>query len=194
LLFPILETNRLTLDRLTEEDSTCIFNLFSDNSVVEYYDLEAFTDLAQARNLIAFFDSRFNQNSGIRWGIRLKKSNELLGTCGFNSWNPNMKNAVIGYDLLPKYWGNGYTREAVNKIVESAFLGELPCGELNRIQGDTVPGNSASESLLLKLGFKEEGIRRQSGYWKNKFHDLKCFGLIKAEYLEVEKVSQGQSK
>jgi len=48
---------------------------------------------------------------------------------------------------------------------------------------DTVPGNKASEALLLNVGFKEEGLRRESGYWKNQFHDLKCFGLIKSEYL-----------
>jgi len=87
--------------------------------------------------------------------------------------------------LLPKYWRMGFTSEAVHSIVNAAFSGELPCGELNRIQGDTVTGNLASESLLLKVGFKEEGIRRQSGYWKNQFHDLKCFGLIKSEYLEI---------
>ncbi|WP_394189285.1 GNAT family N-acetyltransferase [Pseudoalteromonas atlantica] len=186
MLFPVLETHRLTLDHLSKEDSMSLFELFSDKRVVEYYDLAAFTELSQASNLIAFFNSRFNENSGVRWAIRLKETNEFIGTCGFNSWNLKMQSAVIGYDLLPKYWGMGFSTEAVHRIVKAAFLGELPCGKLNRIQGDTVPGNSASEALLLKVGFKEEGIRRQSGYWKNQFHDLTCFGLIKSEYREIE--------
>ena len=185
LLFPVLETNRLRLDKLTTEDSNSLFDLFSDNSVVKYYDLDAFTERSQASNLIEFFNARFTENSGIRWAIRLKETHQLIGTCGFNTWSPKMKNAVIGYDLLPKFWGSGYTTEAVHRIVKSAFCGELPCGALNRIQGDTVPGNLASESLLLNVGFKEEGLRRQSGYWKNQFHDLKCFGLIKSEYGET---------
>ena len=185
MLFPILETNRLRLDSLSIEDSNSVFELFSNDSVVEYYDLEAFTEESQATKLIEFFNSRFKDNSGIRWAIRLKDTNQLIGTCGFNSWSLKMKNAVIGYDLLPKFWGKGITTEAVNRIVKAAFLGELPCGKLHRIQGDTVPGNFASESLLLKIGFKEEGLRRQSGFWKNQFHDLKCFGLIKSEYTEI---------
>ncbi|SGZ03939.1 Acetyltransferase, GNAT family protein [Moritella viscosa] len=185
LSFPVLETNCLRLDELSKEDSNSLFELFSDSSVVEYYNLEAFTNISQASNLIELFNSRFKENSGIRWAIRLKETNELIGTCGFNTWDHKMKNAVLGYDLLPKYWGMGLTTEAVHRIVKAAFLGELSCGKLNRIQGDTVPGNSASESLLLKVGFKEEGIRRQSGYWKNQFHDLKCFGLIKSEYCEI---------
>jgi len=185
LSFPVLETNRLRLEKLSKDDSNSLFELFSDNAVVKYYDLEAFTEQSQASNLIEFFNSRFKENSGIRWAIRLKETNEFIGTCGFNSWSPKMKNATIGYDLLPKYWSNGFTTEAVHRIVKAAFLGELSCGKLNRIQGDTVPGNSASESLLLKVGFKEEGLRRQSGYWKNQFHDLKCFGLIRSEYSEI---------
>jgi ribosomal-protein-alanine N-acetyltransferase len=161
LSFPTLETNRLRLDQLSKEDSNSLFELFSDNAVVEYYDLEAFTELSQASRLIEFFNARFKENSGIRWAIRIKETNQLICTCGFNIWSPKMKNAVLGYDLLPKYWNKGFATEAVHRIVQAAFSGDLSCGKLNRIQGDTVPGNSASESLLLKVGFKEEGIRRQ---------------------------------
>lgn len=182
MTFPQLETSRLYLTALDSKDKNSIFQLFSNDSVVEYYDLEAFTDLTQAADLIAFFQSRFIDETGIRWAMRLKDNNQLIGTCGFNTWSPKMKNAVVGYDLLPEYWRKGYAVEAVYKIIEAAFSGTLPCGALHRIQADTVIGNTASESVLLKLGFIEEGIRRQSGYWKQQFHDLKCFGLIKLEF------------
>jgi len=162
--FPNLATSRLKLTRLSLEDAESVFNIFSDESVVKYYDLEAFKELSQSIKLINFFNSRFDEKTGIRWGIRLKETNQLIGTCGFNTWHANMKNAVIGYDLLPMFWRQGFTTEAVNRMVKSAFLGELPCGALHRIQADTVPGNTASESLLVNIGFKEEGIRRQSGY------------------------------
>ena len=95
---------------------------------------------------------------------------------------------IVTFYFLEQYWGKGFSTEAVHRIVKAAFSGDLSCGKLNRIQGDTVLGNSASESLLLKVGFKEEGIRRQSGYWKNQFHDLKCFGLIQSEYSEIRQV------
>ncbi|MCG7542565.1 GNAT family N-acetyltransferase [Pseudoalteromonas sp. MM17-2] len=183
--FPELETSRLKLSALNDSDGKAVFELFSDPLVTHYYDLEPFSELSQALKLIEFFQSRFEEGSGIRWAIRLRETNQLIGTCGFNSWNPRMKNAVLGYDLMPNFWGNGYTTEAVHKIINAAFSGKLACGELNRIQGDTVPGNDASESVLRKIGFKEEGLRRQSGYWKNQFHDLKCFGLIRSEFSEI---------
>jgi len=96
-----------------------------------------------------------------------------------------MKSTVIGYDISRAYWGHGYATEAVREIIKLGFSGGLPCGELNRIQGDTVPGNQASEAVLKKLGFKEEGLLRESGYWKGQFHDLKCFGLLRSEYNEI---------
>lgn len=183
--FPEFETSRLKLTALYDNDANAVFELFSDPLVTQYYDLEMFGELSQALKLIEFFQSRFEECSGIRWAIRLRESDQLIGTCGFNSWSPKMKSAVIGYDLMSIYWGKGYTTEAVDRIIKAAFSGELACGVLNRIQGDTVLGNDASESVLRKIGFKEEGLRRQSGYWKSQYHDLKCFGLIKSEYCEV---------
>lgn len=181
MTFPQLTTERLLLTQLTQEDANDILALFSNPQVIEYYDLSEFTDISQATDLINFFHKRFTDATGIRWGIRLKESNQLIGTCGFNSWSPAMKNAVIGYDLHPKFWQQGLAFEAVQAIVKSAFAGELACGIIHRIQADTVVGNSASEALLEKLGFKFEGIRRESGYWKGHFHDLKCYGLLSSD-------------
>lgn len=182
MTFPGIETERLVLAEIQPSDEGAIFDIFSDKSVVEYYDLEAFTTIAQVRDLIDMFRSRYDASTGIRWVIRLRRSGKTIGTCGFNTWSRKMQNAVIGYDLLPNYWGNGYASEAVRAIIQAAFLGELPCGPLHRIQADTVPGNHASESLLRNMGFIEEGLRRECGYWENAFHDLKCFGLLRSEF------------
>ena len=180
--FPEIKTIRLVLTEIKPADAAAIFELFSNKLVIEYYDLDAFTTIEQARDLISMLRSRYETSTGIRWAIRVKSSGKVIGTCGFNSWSSKMQNAVIGYDLVPGFWGNGYAAEAVRAIVLAAFDGKLPCGALNRIQADTVPGNNTSEALLRRLGFKEEGLRRESGYWKNAFHDLKCFGLLKSEF------------
>jgi ribosomal-protein-alanine N-acetyltransferase len=95
-----------------------------------------------------------------------------------------MHNAVLGYDLLPEFWHQGYAAEAVYAALNAGFSGALHCGVLHRVQADTIPGNQASEALLRRLGFQEEGLRRGAGYWKNSFHDLKCFGLLRAEFLQ----------
>jgi hypothetical protein len=42
-----------------------------------------------------------------------------------------------------------------------------------------------SERLLVKLGFKEEGIRRECAYLKGEYHEMKCFGLIRPEFRQA---------
>lgn len=180
--FPTIETHRLKLTSFSEDDSTALLSLFSDPDVVKYYDLDVLTQDAEALKLIALFNARFHSGEGIRWAIRLKETEQLIGTCGFNSWSAKMRSAVIGYDLQSKFWGLGLATEAITEIINAAFTHKLQCSDINRIQADTVLGNSASESLLRRIGFKEEGIRRQSGYWKGQFHDLKCFGLLRSEF------------
>jgi len=93
-----------------------------------------------------------------------------------------MHATTIGYDLNPQYWGEGIMTEALFSIITMIFSKSSPFGIFNRIQADTIPGNIGSEKVLLKLGFKNEGLRRQSGYWKNQYHDLNCFGLLCAEF------------
>ena len=184
--FPKLITSRLILDELRPTDAEVLYHHFSNPDIVEFYDLEAFSDMGQATDLIQLFAKRYQDESGIRWAIRLRNNGEFIGTCGYNAWNVRMKSAGIGYDVSQPHWGNGYATEALAEIIKYGFSGYLPCADLNRIQGDTVPGNFASEAVLLKLGFKEEGLLRESGYWKGRFHDLKCFGLIRSEYNKMK--------
>ena len=180
--FPELETQRLSLTCLNEEDASSVFDLFSNESVVEHYNLEAFSDITQAEELIRTCKTQYENSTGIRWAIRSKDTGKFLGTCGFNYWSKGMKNGGIGYDLIPSYWNQGFSTEAVSTIIDSAFSGTLACGPLHRIQAETVPGNIASEKLLYRLGFKKEGLRRDCAYWKGKFHSLTCFGLLKNEF------------
>ena len=180
--FPELETRRLALTSLDDKDAAAIFDLFSDESAVEYYNIEAFTDIAQAEELIKIFQNLFLNSTGIRWAIRSKDSGNRLETCGFNSWSKGMKSAEIGYDLMPSHWKQEYSTEAVSRIIDAAFSGVLACGPLHRIQADTIPGNMASEKLLYRLGFQKEGLRRECGNWKGKFHNLTGFGLLKHEF------------
>jgi len=68
-------------------------------------------------------------------------------------------------------------REALSSIVDHAY----DRWDINRIQATTDLDNHASIGLLRSLGFIEEGIMRQWGYWKDAFHDIRLFSLIKAE-------------
>lgn len=180
--FPELTTTSLHLKEVREEHRGDLFEIFSNPDVVKYYDLDLFTDPSQSDGLISLYRNRFTEGVGIRWGIFLDGNEKCIGTCGFNSWSKPMRSAAIGYELNRSYWGKGITTEALYAIIDLAFSGKLECEIINRVHADTIPGNVASEKVLQKLGFVEEGLRRQSGYWKGQYHDLKCFGLLREAF------------
>jgi hypothetical protein len=50
---------------------------------------------------------------------------------------------------------------------------------VHRIEVLVAPGNTASIRLLEKLGFIQEGTRREFGYWKGRYQDVVLYALLK---------------
>lgn len=177
--FPIITTQRLTLREMTTRDISALFKLFSNDAVTRYNDVDTFKHMNEAESLLGFLQERFDHRIGLRWGICLKSHDEMfLGTCGYNAWSRHNACGKIGYDLMPAYWGKGIMTEAVHGIVQFGFR----YMQLNRIEADVTLNNHASVRVLEKVGFKAEGILRQAGYWKGRYHDLRLFALLREEY------------
>ena len=152
--FPVIETKRLILRELTIDDANDVFDYFSKEEVVKYYDLEKFTKINQVKKLIEQFNSTDDR---IRWGLFSKKAKKIIGSCGFHHCcltalhRCNYK-AEIGYELAPEYWQQGFMTEAIKEIIKYGFT-EL---KLNRIEALIIPENIASRKLIAKAGLKEE--------------------------------------
>jgi ribosomal-protein-alanine N-acetyltransferase len=176
--FPKLETERFVLRKLTQNDSIDIFQCFSLDEVTKFYDVESFTNIKQAEELIQRWNERFETGQAIRWGITLKSENKVIGTCGFHGWMKNHYKAVIGYELTPEYWHQGIMTEVVEKVIEYGF--NTLC--LNRIEAFVEPENVGSRKVLEKIGFREEGLLKGNYYWKNRFVDNFIYSFLKKDY------------
>lgn len=176
--FPRFETERLILREITHGDAAAIFALFSNEAVTRTMDISSFESIERAHNLINFQAKQFANKTGMRWGITFKEDNRIIGTCGFNYFDERSMRGEIGYDLEQAEWGKGLTAEAVRTILEFGFN----TVQLNRIEATTNLDNIASMKVLTKLGFKEEGIMRDYGFWRDQFHDLRMFSLLKREF------------
>ncbi|MCF2946431.1 GNAT family N-acetyltransferase [Paenibacillus tarimensis] len=177
-MFPTIETKRLKLRELRLEDTLDLFHYFSKDEVTKYYDLDSFTELSQAENLITNWQERFNNEQGIRFGITLNNEDHVIGTCGFHNLSRKHFKAEIGYELSPEYWRQGIMREVLDAILIYGFedLG------LNRIGALIDPNNISSRLLLEKSGFKEEGILNEYYYKQNRFVDAVIFSKLKKNY------------
>ena len=178
--FPNLQTSHLILRRLRSEDADAVFDLFANDEVTRYYDLDRFTSITQAQDLIARFQARFDRQIGIRWGLALSDSpNVLIGTCGYNIWVRPAHRGLLGYDLNRNHWGQGLMGEALRAILDFGF----DAMQLNRVEALTFPQNTASKRLLTKLGFKKEGLLREYEYPKGSPQDMAIYALLARERL-----------
>jgi [ribosomal protein S5]-alanine N-acetyltransferase len=175
--FPTLTTSQFVLREISADDAVDLFTLFSNPKVMEFYDATPYIDIEQAKQDIERFASWHSKDTGKRWGLALPENNQLIGTCGLFAHNKGYRTCIIGYDLLPQYWGLGYMQESLKSVLNYGFNSM----NLNRVQATTNIDSARSMHTLNALGFKEEGILREWGFWKGKFHDVRCFSLLQSD-------------
>jgi len=175
-LFPELHTERLDLIAMTNEHIPDIFKLFTDDRVTKYYNVIPLHTHEDAEGILKMLDKRYAQETGIRWGIALKGQRQLIGNIGFNTYTKGHR-STIGYSLMPDYWNKGYMSEAITEIITYGF----DMLSVNRIEAEVIPGNSASERVLSKLGFRQEGLLRQWMLWDGKLNDINMYALLRSD-------------
>lgn len=107
------------------------------------------------------------------------EDNTLLG--GINISNVQrgiMQTANIGYWLGEKYTKKGYMIESL-EIIFPFLFDQM---KLNRIQAFTLPENSSSRNLLVKLKFKEEGLIRNCMKINDVWRDHLLYSKLAKEY------------
>ena len=81
----------------------------------------------------------------------------------------------LGYMLLKDYWNRGLMSQVVGQLCEIAFK-ELG---LNRITANVFHPNLASQRILLKNGFIQEGVMRKAVNKGDNIYDILIYGLLK---------------
>lgn len=144
-----LETDRLLLKAISEDDLDFIFNHFSNEKVTAYlYDNEPLETREEAKNILKLYVS-IDPYIQSRWIILDKKSHTKIGTCGFHKRNKQEESIDVGYDLNSKYWGQGYMTEALTKLFEYAWS-HL---DIQVITAEIAEDNEGSIALAKKLRF-----------------------------------------
>jgi ribosomal-protein-alanine N-acetyltransferase len=177
--FPTLQTSRLTLREIVESDAENILQIHGNAEYMRWFGSDPIRDLDGAAKLVATFASwRKEPVSGARWALELKDQPGLIGTCGLFRWNRSWKSCIVGYEIAAAHQGRGYVKEALKAIITWSFQ-EV---QLNRIEAQVHPDNTASLALLEALGFQQEGRQREAGYWAGQHHDLLQYALLNGQW------------
>ncbi|EHQ59654.1 ribosomal-protein-alanine acetyltransferase [Paenibacillus dendritiformis C454] len=139
--------------------------------------INCFTDENQAKDMIKLLDELSQDNKAIRFSIIEIESNEIIGSCGYNSIDFENAKAEIGYDIARAFWGRGYASEAICSLLDYAFSSL----KLNRIEAKVEPANVNSVKVLQKLNFTFEGTLRQYEKVNGKLNDLNMYSKLRTD-------------
>jgi ribosomal-protein-alanine N-acetyltransferase len=176
--FPNLESERLLLRRIDENDVKEIFEMRSDAENMKYIPRPLVKNHEEALEHLAMIDSGIEKNEAINWGITVKRSSKLLGIIGFYRTKHEHYRSEIGYMLLPEIHGKGTASEAVGIVVEFGF-NEM---KLHSIEAIIDPENGASEKVLQKNGFVKEGHLKENEFYDGKFIDSVIYSRLNTKF------------
>lgn len=149
MITPTLQTDRLLLRSFTYSDAEDVFNCWeSDPDVARYMFWTSHNDIEKTKEWLTFEVGQIEKNDWYRFALVLKDTDELIGT-GLIYFEEEVDSWEIGYNLGKQYWGNGYTTEAMRRIISFAKE-ELGITE---IVGRYAKENPASGKVMEKLGF-----------------------------------------
>ncbi len=175
-----ISTKRLTLRFLSAADLPALYEIYSHPEVTRYLSWPAWTDIAQAQQMLMDADEGYRTRSALHLGIERRADHKFIGTCSLFHFHVPSRRAEIGYALGRSYWGEGYIQEALQALLHYAFQ----TLDLNRLEADIDPRNPASARTLERLGFQKEGHLRERWIVNDEISDTWLYGLLRREWQE----------
>lgn len=178
---PTLETPRLILRPLSEDDAVDVF-LYSSNPNITRYTLfnthESIDDtLIFLRDYAA---SRYTAKEPDPLGITMKSdpTKSVIGAVGA-FWHSKKDGIMeIGYALAEPYWGRGIIVEACTELIDFLFR----FYELNRLQARVIEDNQGSVRVAEKLGMSLDGTLRDYLLHRGVYKDIWLYSLLRSEW------------
>ncbi|MCE3282664.1 MAG: alanine acetyltransferase [Chitinophagaceae bacterium] len=175
--FETLETKRLYLRKLTDEDYVRILTSGTDEELVTFLGVTP-DNIEKERARAEKGFATFNKSLLI-FQLIDKETEQLIGWCGYHTWYLDHHRAEIGYSLNhDDQRGKGLMSEAIAVILAYGF----DTMKLKRVEAFIGPTNTASLKLVRKFGFTQEGRLREHYLTNGVYEDSILFSLLEREF------------
>lgn len=171
--FPVIETERLILSQLKENDIPFI---------VEYLQHRIYSDLTSnipypytendAKLWLEMSTDAFENNTGYTFGIHNKKGG-FIGAIGIHDRDDDK--AELGYWIGVPYWNKGYVTEAARAVVGFG----LNTLNFNKIFATHFLHNPASGKIMEKIGMEKEAVLKQEVKKDGEYLDLAMYSIFR---------------
>lgn len=168
--------DKIILSPLKEEDIEPLFKWINDHDLVIY---NAPYKPVSREDHLAWFDKIRKDKFVKIFGIRIKESDTLIGSCQLKNIDNVSKNAELQIRIgETQEHGKGLGTEAVRALLDFGF-NEL---KLHKIYLHVFTNNERAIHVYKKVGFKEEGTRREQAFIDGKYLDEMVMGILANEY------------
>ena len=115
-----IETERLVLRELTDEDFDALYAVLADSDIMQHYPYTF--DEARVKSWIKRSKERYEVFGFGLWAVVLKETGEMIGDCGITMQNINGTiKPEIGYHIAKAHQRKGYAKEAARTCRDWAF-------------------------------------------------------------------------
>ena len=173
-----IETKRLIIRQIEYDDAYDMYDYASREEVCKYLLWSPYLNVSAVEGYIEYVQKRYLRGLYADWAVALKENNRMIGTCGFVNIDTLNEECEVGYVLSPDYWGNGYMTEALEAVLQIAFI----VFELNAVKLRIINENTASKKLAERSGFKLETVLYASMEIKGEMRDIAHYKITKEEY------------
>lgn len=86
----------------------------------------------------------------------------------------------VGYFIAPEHWGHGYATDALHCMCRYLFEER----RVNKVSAQVYETNPASQRVLEKVGFIEEGRFRDEAFIQGEYIDILRYGLLVSDLVD----------
>lgn len=176
--FPVLNTGRLTLRKMSVSDVQEVFEIRSDTEIMKFSTRPIAQTMQYALDHIRKANEAVDRNESINWAVTLKGQDKLIGMLGFVRIQPRNYRAEVGYVLHPHFQRQGIMQEALQAVLIYGFS----TLELNSVMAVVDPQNLSSIKLLTKFGFEKEAYLKENIFFEGKFLDTMVYSLLRRNF------------
>lgn len=177
-----LETERLILRDYVESDFDAYFRLKNDDRTMYYLQDIKLDSVADAR--VEFDDVLKDAAEPCRkyffLHMELKETHEQVGSIGYTVIADTSVGKIVhlGYFTYPKFWGSGYTSEALQTVLTFAFT----YNNVYRVTTGCLAENLGSERVMQKNGMIKEAEHIDYEWHDGKMKTRVEYRLLRKEW------------
>jgi diamine N-acetyltransferase len=129
--------------------------------------------------LESYFEERVTDtDNGVRLLVVPDGGDDPVGFVSLQRLDSTHGTAALGAWIAPEKWGEGYATAGGRALVEYAFTER----RLERLTANALATNEGSLAVIRKLGFVEEGRKREAFHVNGERVDLVHHGLLREEW------------